>query len=461
MSFTSPRLPAALIAVTLLLAASGPRLLGYAVEGQSWPTGSAVAIRLGLGAPKSGHLQDGFITFDALAAWKQYINLIGLSWLITSAPGGHDDRLNQAFFASTVYGQIFGTGVLAITLTYSDDTTIFEADNVFNSALQWDSYRGLLQYHSKTRQYVFDFHRVALHEFGHSLGLPHPDEVGQSVTAIMNSRISDLDHLADDDIAGIKSLYERLMTTASTGSPFSFQLAVANSPTSFTAGQLPTGLRLNSSTGVISGVPTLSGVYDIQITAIGPQRNFTFPLRITVTAPPNSGAGQLLKTFDYLVNRLALDPKRPRLYATVQNLNSVLVIDTDNLSVVRTIPVGSSPLGLALSADNSRLWVANSDSSDAGITGIDLDTQNVFTVTTPYPADYVVEGVNARLFATSPYGIMEVDTATRTYKKTWEYVGELLTLSQDRKTLYAADRGSSPSTLISFDIPFPMSNHRW
>ena len=77
-----------------------------------------------------------------------------------------------------------------------------ESDTVFNTAYHWDSYRGPL------RPGIQDFHRVALHEFGHMLGLDHPDEHGQTVPAIMNSVISNIGALQPDDIAGVKSLYD-------------------------------------------------------------------------------------------------------------------------------------------------------------------------------------------------------------------------------------------------------------
>lgn len=61
---------------------------------------------------------------------------------------------------------------------------------------------------------LHDFYRVILHELGHALGLDHPDEAGQAVQAIMNSRTSALQSLQPDDARGVAFLYPPSGTVA-------------------------------------------------------------------------------------------------------------------------------------------------------------------------------------------------------------------------------------------------------
>src|SRR5688572_2544634 len=158
--------------------------------------------------PASSPLIDGSPSLDAVAEealniWNQH--LIHMKFAVNRGsilPADGNDGNTSVTMASTIYGDTFGNGVLAVTLLSPRGTNFVEADVVFNIGFNWDSYRGPLLNDTE------DFRRVALHEFGHVLGLDHPDQAGQSTAAIMNSTISDIDTLQNDDIFGAKSIYD-------------------------------------------------------------------------------------------------------------------------------------------------------------------------------------------------------------------------------------------------------------
>lgn len=82
--------------------------------------------------------------------------------------------------------------------------------------------------------------------------------------------------------------------TAETGLPFSYQITASNGPTSFGATGLPSGLNVNTSTGVISGNPAVDGVFNVTLSATNPVGTGTENLELTV----NEGALSLADAVD-------------------------------------------------------------------------------------------------------------------------------------------------------------------
>ena len=199
----------ATLTLLFLVFAASDTARGFATLGSKWANGT---ITMHLQLTPAGSLLDGAASFDAavadaLATWNQHIDLVKFSAVPASTrPKGDGDLINHVFFDSNYYGESFGTDTLAITTRWTlGGSQRVEADVVFNTAFQWNSYRGNLR--SANGRDLWDIRRVALHELGHVLGLDHPDQQGQSVDALMNSLLGNRDALAADDIAGAKSLY--------------------------------------------------------------------------------------------------------------------------------------------------------------------------------------------------------------------------------------------------------------
>src|ERR1700730_14170930 len=111
----------AAFAVLLSIAASSQ---AYFLEGESWTRNRTVRMHLSFTGP--GYtLSDGFTSWDqsaadALNTWNTYLAhmqfAVDHNSLLPPANGDYD---NSAFFSNTVYGDSWGSGVLAVTLISS------------------------------------------------------------------------------------------------------------------------------------------------------------------------------------------------------------------------------------------------------------------------------------------------------------------------------------------------------
>jgi hypothetical protein len=256
------RLGAAAFAVGLAVAASAYDVIRDDGRIVKW-TGGTVTFKVLVGTDRT--LQDGtnFSTsfIAAMNSWNAVMGTLQFAGNISSdpIPTANGNGQNEAFFAANIYGEAFGTDTVAITTSFRSGAVQSDgsyrrtqSDIIFNNARNWDSYRG------STQPGVLDFRRVAIHELGHSLGLDHPDEANQTVSAIMNSRVSNVDSLRQDDIDGAQFLYGAAGTITRPANN-DFANAIALTLTNNTATVTGSSVNATKETGEPNHAPNEAG----------------------------------------------------------------------------------------------------------------------------------------------------------------------------------------------------------
>src|SRR5438270_841844 len=287
-------------AVTFAFLSAAPRAAwAYVFEGASWPAGTIVVLRLGLG-DVGRTLIDGNTSWNTAAApalnvWDQDIQRAQLTSVLSTASVSSGDGVNSVVFSDSIFGQSFGSGTLAVTYYRTQGSRMVEADILFNRGQNFDSYRGALRFGSNG-YVIADIRRVMVHELGHVLGLAHPDDHGQHVDAIMNSITSDRETLPSDDIAGGQSLYGAPAPTP-TPTPSSSHLA-----------NISTRLNVGVNDDVLIGgfIVTGSDSKTVIVRALGPSLGTGANPLAGVLANPvlelHDGSGNLLSSNDDWVN---------------------------------------------------------------------------------------------------------------------------------------------------------------
>jgi hypothetical protein len=213
-------LTAALLVATSAATASGFVCGEFGGRCVRWPGGNPT-LRSQLGFPANAPLINGTFSWDqnAIAAANDW-NAVGASFRFHVETGGAPidpcapsglcsgpASGNPVFFSSGICGRAFDDDIIAATVNCiaSNGSLVSSAVFVHDDEL-WNAYDGPI-FRDAGGRFVNDLRRVLLHEFGHVLGLEHPDDFGQTVTAIMNARVSNLDRLQGDDVMGLLSIY--------------------------------------------------------------------------------------------------------------------------------------------------------------------------------------------------------------------------------------------------------------
>ncbi|MBA3353656.1 MAG: putative Ig domain-containing protein [Blastocatellia bacterium] len=188
-----------------------------------------------------------------------------------------------------------------------------------------------------------------------------------------------------------------------------------------------------------------------------------FLTQVTAISTVIPAVTQPLAKFPFGVSAFAVDPVRSKIYATAVSTDEVYVLNTNTLKVEKTLAVGPSPTGLAISVDNSKLYVVNSEAEYLSV--FDLDTLKPLpTLSLPGIRAFDIEfGLDNRLYVSShrsypllgPLFVVDSSTGEVLHGFGFDHIGATfwrLEISPDKKTLFMGAVDLDGGTVAKADV---------
>lgn len=170
------------------------------------------------------------------------------------------------------------------TVSGSVTVTATASDNVGVTSVQFKLDGANLGAPVTNPPYQVSWNTIGISNGTHTLSAIASDAAGnQGTAAIVTVTVNNV-------VA--PAITSALSASATVGSPFSYTITGSNNPTSYSATGLPSGLSINTSTGLISGSPASAGTSNIVIGATNSGGTGTATLVLTVsnaidTQPPS------------------------------------------------------------------------------------------------------------------------------------------------------------------------------